>query len=581
MTATPADLVIFGINAGIRLAGNIRQAYVTNLKRRELTLPLVPFPKERNLQTILTYFHKNDKGKQQLADSPRLKQLFDKAKTNRHTPEEEKEIWQFYALAEEQKDTGAGAADLDAFLGIRQWSKEQDSKPTILSAVAGSLVEAGIGYFTTVPGAINPGSRNADALKGFLSGLQQVSFAERVTNRRIEELAPALMMTTLETLANVPAVVTSDPKTGQLVEAVTKGVLADMQGRFNKMGQNAAGEEELAGFGKMLFTSLVSNSVETTLANAEDLLQTRPGAQTSLVQDLGSAFMQLAFNENGTATSFKNLLTVQAVDTMVKASLKTVSEHPEILGKSAFVQQAVSQFAGDLMKMPNLMQPSIAPEVVRLVLEKASLNLELLNNTGGGHPKTLLFSFTSELLRVVATKEANKPWKPVLGKTQLLGLTEFMVGEAAANPQWLLGKLEGKPLLLSLTENVFATLDRQEQPRLSSGTAVAMLQTIVTTSGSHPQFLQKVNGEHKILAAQAVSGLLDLVYLNDNTRLALAREESLALLSTTFFEKMSEKGVSQQQIDATLQNLATEFKSLSSNGQFSLEKAIASVKAVA
>jgi len=565
MTPTPADLVIFGINAGLRLAGSIRKAYVTNLQRRELTLPLVKFSAEVDFQAMLNFFWQTDAGKQATAESPRLQKLLDRADINQITDAEKEEVHNFYFAEKEGNDVSS--KDLDGLFTLRQWTQENDTQPNALQRVAGSLVEIGVEYFNTVPGAINPGSKNAEVLKGFLEGLQDIPFSDK----RLQDLAPQLMVSSLELLQTAPQLVTSDANAAGFLKEITTGVLGDAQKRMQQLGDSPLAQGELASFSKMLFTSMVSSTAEVALANPQELLGTKGGAQSGFVTSLGSSIMGLAFNEDGTETQFKNLLTAKAVDSLLKAGLQTAGQYPEIFGKNDFIQKTLVAMSQDLAAIPNLVQPSIGPEVVRLVLEKAAANLQLLTNDDTAQPNKSLINFTSELLKTVATKPKSGSWKPVLSTDQVMYLTEFMVDELVQNPQWLIAKTQDKTLLNAVANSVFEVLSKTEKPRINGQTAMILLQTVVKVSIAYPNFLKTdPNNPDSLLLDQAMEGVFDLVFHNDETKLMLAKEEALQHFTEKALQKLEENGANRSNIENTLKTLKQHFAQLEQDGKLNL-----------
>ena len=161
-----AELIMFAIRSGIRLGQQSREAYVDATRRRELTLPLPNFPTAITVDSAGGYFI--GEGGRHVKGPSRLADLVAKWKNRAAlTREEEAELRVFRCECFVQELAEAGlpvtAADASVFapedlktlLTVRQWSGGSDPTPGALQRVGGSLIEIGVDYFATLPGALN------------------------------------------------------------------------------------------------------------------------------------------------------------------------------------------------------------------------------------------------------------------------------------------------------------------------------------------------------------------------------------------------------------------------------------------
>src|SRR5882762_5849880 len=235
MISDAATIVLFAIRSSIKLSQQIRQAYVDSTKSRDLVLPLPNFFSEINIVSATNYFAV--KGQAHLADKPKLAALLEKRKTPGQTltAEQEAEVCAYHIEFENldrakrgEFAVGAGgstlnADDLNALITIRQWKRGDNPNPSPLQRIAGTLVEIGVDYFTSVPGALNKDSRQGKAIGGFLDALHEIKFSEE----QLGDLPGRLFVAALETVSANPDLLAGDAKMQELVKVTTKSPGAD------------------------------------------------------------------------------------------------------------------------------------------------------------------------------------------------------------------------------------------------------------------------------------------------------------------------------------------------------------------
>ena len=184
-----AELIMFAIRSAIKLGQQSREAYVDATRRRELVLPLPNFPTAITVDSAGGYFV--GEGTRFVKRPSRLAELVDKWKNRTAlVPAEVVELRVFRCECFVQDLTEAGLPvtaadastfdpdDLKALLTVRQWSRGTDPTPSALQRVGGTLIEIGVDYLASVPGALNASSTVGKLAQAALTGLEPLKFSE-------------------------------------------------------------------------------------------------------------------------------------------------------------------------------------------------------------------------------------------------------------------------------------------------------------------------------------------------------------------------------------------------------------------
>ena len=87
---TNPELILYAIQSAIKLGKQIRRAYLDNLKRRELILPLPKFPSQKDWTSALNFFEGD--GNVYVQKDPRIADLLVKAQAQTLIEDEKHEF---------------------------------------------------------------------------------------------------------------------------------------------------------------------------------------------------------------------------------------------------------------------------------------------------------------------------------------------------------------------------------------------------------------------------------------------------------------------------------------------------------
>ena len=585
-----ADAVLFAIQASIRLGVEIRKAYVANLKHHELVLPLPNFPSIQDWIAALNYFE--DAGSRHAVENARIGKLLSKAQSQTLTEGEEDEFSVLHRemraidLAEtgEFSDQGITAEDLIAFTTIRQWARGKTSHSTMLRRVAGTLIELAVDYYANMPGAITEDSVHGKALKGFLIAIDDVKFAQTP----VEGIARTLLTATLETISGNPELLTGDKKVQELISTVTRGVALDANVWLGKIRGDGAGdletEERVREWAQLVFRSVLENSAQTVLDSPDTFLNVSDTSEAALIQSVGNAALDVivsdAVHPDSRRVNLDSLFSKRSLDKLVKAMLIMLDTHPELLDihHDGF-KHILSQVAKELGASSQILGYDGLPEIMRLVLEKTSNNLELLWPESESDPaKHLLIIASREVLSILANPGGNGGWKPKLNNAQISAVLDTVFDEVIQNPDWILMKAEGGgPVLRAALVATVDGLKSVPGNRVSSKTFVTILRSSLKAVARRNEFIDKIDiGDDKdkqALLAVAIGMVIDVVAGNRTSaraRWVLARNQSTSLIVEATLSKLASDGVNHEAIISLSKIMKSEINKLKKGQKFSL-----------
>ena len=260
MTATlTSEAIIFAIHSAIKLGGTFQKAYADSLKSKSIILPLPEVDNQPNQSTIEDFFNKKENKSLFIDQIQNLNKLHEKA-TDENLDDDDLETYRdfyFHCYNSLNGTKDLNPSELTSLLRIRQWEVGNEPVTKPLQLVAGTLVEVGIDYFSQVPGAINTDSSYGKFLKSFLTGIDDIPFAEGESiNRIVKRVVPKLFVSAAETMEQISTEITGDEKLQQFIKATSSGITKDLYDRIEVMG-TADDDTEVIQWGQLMFRSLV------------------------------------------------------------------------------------------------------------------------------------------------------------------------------------------------------------------------------------------------------------------------------------------------------------------------------------
>jgi hypothetical protein len=518
-----AELIMFAIRSGIKLGQQSREAYVDATRRRELMLPLPNFPTAITVDSAGGYFI--GEGARHVKAPSRLADLVGRWNSRAAlSADEEAELRVFRCECFVQDLTQAGlpvsAADASVFgpedlqtlLQVRQWGRGTDPTPSALQRVGGTLIEIGVDYFATMPGALNAHSTMGKIAHAALAGLEPLKLSEIA----IGELPGRLFVATLETVATNPGLLTGDPKVQELVTATSRGLAQDVGERIAMMrargDSNSSREERVAEWGELVFRSVLGTGGRMVLENPKTFLGIKADGEAALVSDVGTSVLGLILSEP--TGNLSRVFSRESVDVVMKAALIAVAKHPEMLvdKKDKGLHALLVSVASELGQYETLLTAALLPDVTKLILEKTGDNLELLWPEMAQSPKNhLLLTAAKTSLAILTKAPDGARWKPRFGRDDLLAVTRTVFDEVVQNPAWLLAAADGGDARLKIAlEAALDVLRARGTQQLGLATATAVLQASIRTVALRAEFLERMPAGRPLAGKPILAAALDV-----------------------------------------------------------------------
>jgi hypothetical protein len=570
------EVILFGIRAGIHLGQEARQAYIDGTKRRELVLPLPKVDFGPTVDSALRFFQ--NQGKEFVsAENPRLLLLHRRARDHILTEAEGKEYLElrhsFDAILSARRNNNkvklqenqrVDADELTAMVTIKQWEKDDPADPKTLHRFAGTIIELGIDYFTGGPGTIQLDSREGKLIAGFVEAIDNIAFAEiLVEEHAFEKLIGQFFVATLETLSTQPEFVSSDDNVKDLVKVTTHGLANDLQIKLKALEDDSFQTMRLEAWGEWVFRSLLSSAGRHVVEHPSRFLGVKGEPEGALITRVGSAVIDLAITDK--QIELKRVFSRHGLEEVMRASLHVVAEYPELVlgddpnkglrGLVAGVAASVAQFDDKLVT------PDIAPELLRIVLDKTAVNLPLFWPELDPD-KHLLLTAGQTVLKILSAKPpGGAKWKLQFRADDLLTVTDTVVDELAENPTWLLSiakdddKYLGTALEASLT-----VLRKRADERLSLDIAVDVLNTSIKAVAMDVKFLDKAP-DGKPLVASVIDLVFAAVFKPDlgaehlRAQWLLVQSSTIDFMLNTIFLRFAESPMDEESLQVVKQQI--------------------------
>ena len=561
------ELIFFAIKAGVRIGVEARNAYIKNTKQREILLPLpnIDLSPHRNM---VKRFFDND-GAEFLQPESEISVLHSRVDELDPDSVEEKryfELYKKYVAIRNARDlgqesitlAGSGQMALDAYMSLtalEQWAPGDPNKPRPIRRMAGTIIELGIDYFASMPGAINDDSKHAKTLKSFVKGLDKIQFSDVLDQENpYPDLAASIFIAAMETLAEQPEFVTSDPNFQELVTVASAGLATDVTTRLEKLGDEAQ-KDRLRDWGNLVFRSLLTNAGRNVISDPQKFLGVEDEAEASLVAKVGTSILDLAVTADD--MDLHRVFGREGLDVIVKASLSAVADHPELVSdtKNSAVTALIKDVAGNISSMPTVLCSDAVPEIFRITLEKTGDNLEMFWPELRPEKHLLLTAAKTVLSRVSETPPAGAKWKLAFRSDDVLAVVNSALEELVNNPEWLLKSAADQDANLAVVlDATLMVLRRHTDNRLSLPVAREIVVESLRAVSQRKEFLNEVVGAQPVVAT-VIEIVVGAAFgeENDAARWQLLRSQALTAAISISLDRFAESAMD----EACLENLKT------------------------
>ncbi len=548
------EVVLFAIQAAVKLGGSIRQSYVNNLKSKKLTLPLPAVDMSVTTDQITAFFEARP---ELLERYPKLKLLAEQESIRVLEPKEEQAYRQAFEVAYQVENQAADAEiqgeTITSLVTFRQWANDKDAPLNGLRLVAGSLIEVGVDYLSQVPGAINPNSKFAPALQGVLQSLEGMDLSSRQgQSAALQQVAPQLFASAMEVGATLMPSITSDPKFLTIVEQTCSGVTEDLCARMEGLS-TVAERVSMKQWGKAVFESTLRHAGSALVLEIEE----EEGAKAFLGKASVSVMRSL-LDTDLSGMKLKEVVSGPALDAFMQAGLEGIAENPKWMKRQELLGDVLSEVAQAALEA-NFPRKRMIPELARLTVRQTAMNLDRLTAIDPNSPQSLLITATKTILVSLSEPVEGENWKPNLSNKELLDLADSLMTQVAENPQWLTSQIGERSILGEVIQISLSSFQGIPPEKRFSGTALKhLLQSSIQAVAINRALLKPlpiVGESGKTALSYALNAAFAKIYGQEGAseNWQLAKTTAISEVVGELLSDIAQQPVSVSIIDQTIQ----------------------------
>ena len=568
------DIVLFGIKAGIRLGVQISAAYVDNLKRRELVLPLPNFPAVEDEVSALYYFEGS--GSSFLGDDPALTALVNKAAAQTLSDTEKERFILYHQEMRALSDANAGKyladgvtpEDMIALTHVRQWQNNEDPNPTALKRVSGTLIETAIDYFNKFPAVIDDNTVHGKALRGFLSAIDDVDFV----NVPVSDIATDLMVAAIETLNSTPELLVGDDKSASFIEKATRDICQEIGGRIEEIRAGGLGdlsaEDNIRSWGLLVFRSVLKTAAPEVLKSPDIMLDE---SESSLTKVVGSSILKLVLTKvessDGNELSVESLFSRQSLDVLAQTVFSAIADNYNQGADNSLVENIMITACETLAETSFKLSADTLPEMISEIVAKSLDEESIFKN----NPEILPQLLNNVLLALTGDNRFK------FGRSQILKIASQTLYYATENAEWL--KSDKQKKLSDMAVSAVGLMTGLKSEYCNSSNLLSILDLVVNAASTNAAW-QKLSG-NKML----IEGLLEAVVENlsgdswaKDVKWLFSDKKFLPEVVRALIGRFSQKGVSEDLLNKLPAQLKDILQDLSGRGTLSLDNLLNEIK---
>jgi hypothetical protein len=432
-----AALIIFGIEAGVKLGRKIYDVLIDAAVERPLLLPVGDLYADVTEVTAIDFF----------INHPELRA----AGGPYHGYSQANLVLAYKTLHSIDERTSGQGGDLREAIEIvqhlnrfEQYRKGFGSKPAV-RRLLGTLLEIGIDYFAANPQALGRDSDARRVVHAFISELDETDFAEGSRRVIIGDLLGASLRA-LE--ANLP-LVEDDERTRALLGGITKALIDDIDALAAMDASEAKLFRREALF-RRIGSSIVRGAAGSFSENID--LFMRNGTAKTLVR---STLTQVLDGIGDRVDLFTN----ESIELVYKSALSAVGDNPDLFSDNDFIQALIGKTVKALVKNKKVFSEETIGAVVQAALEVTRDNAEMLFNPGNPREQLLADAVGAMASGLASTLAGGGTVRDLLSRTQVVALAGIVFEEVADHPEHLIGA-EADDLRMTALAQIIGSVSR-------------------------------------------------------------------------------------------------------------------------
>jgi hypothetical protein len=452
------NLVLFAVEAGVRLGRKLNEVLVDETAQRPLLMPLGDLFGSVTEAEAMRFFS---------VDQP---ELIKPAGSCHAIKDDRAKLIQFYrAMRGVEAQVVAPSTDLDArrkeivgqLATLDQFDQKFQAKHPA-RRIFGTVVEIGVDYFAAHPEALGRDSTARKIIHAFVAGLQDTDFAEG-TGRQI---LGDLLGSALRTLGEHVALIEDDRRLTVMLGAVTGAVAEDLRKAIQE-------EDEVARHQlfRRIGTSLLRGAADAFVGEIA-LFMPEDGTARELIQNtLGQVLQGIRGKED--------IFTNETLEIIVKSALRATAENTSLLTDKKVLQELIQRTTTVLAdrQWDKLFSAATAGAILHEVLEVTRENIETLLKPGRPEEQFLAQALAAMAGSLSVKLAGGGSIQDLLSRKQVVELARVVLHETARNPELLLGSDDTDPKKTVLAQ-VIASVAKalgDEPTLLTNGEGVLLL----------------------------------------------------------------------------------------------------------
>lgn len=505
------ELILFAIEAGVKLGQKFYEVMVDANRERAIYLPLGDLFGSIQFNKAIDFFRNDENGKKLF----RLGGIF----ANLQTDQEIIDAYHYVLAVMQQCGTASLTDDVYKIIVFRhdinenikdqlpqkdqtidlkqlpfdQLKKGQGHAPPVLRLI-GVLVDVGIDYFQTNPEALGKDSAARKIVTAFVNGIEKIDFekeAQGAENQdrfigKLQEIAGGVMLAGLQAFGDSTNLLTKDQRIQVLLGGMTGAIVADFRNLEEDLTEGA--KDRRIEFYQDITSSLLRGAMAGVADNPKLFFKGNGDAQRILQDTVTHVFKGLEGQED--------LFTPDSLEVILKSSLVAVSEDASIVTEQPILQQLITGSVKAITDAPDIFSEATAAAILKNGLDALGQNIKTLINPD--NPERLFLVETLQALTAgLGTTLGSGKLQDLLSTQQLISLSQIIFNEVAQHPEQLLGKGSTGPdpkitALAQIVGSVGKALGDDPKKLISGDGLLTLIQTAIRT------------------AAQNVNNLLDL-----------------------------------------------------------------------
>ncbi|MBY0274913.1 hypothetical protein K2Z84_06210 [Candidatus Binatia bacterium] len=464
------ELIIFAIEAGIRLGIKLNEVLIDETANRDLVLPLGKLFGDIDEANAQEFFD----------DHPELVRVG--GPYHGRSADERLVAYKAMVAINRKLDEPDGAPNaVDVILKIQAFEQfgPGAGPPAPVRRILGTVIEIGIDYFASHPEALGKDSPARRIVQGFVLRLDEVEFAEGAPI----EIAGDVLLAALHTLDENVTLLDDDERLHALLGGVTKALISELES-----AGSAAEFLQRKNLAQRLGSSVLRGAAGAFTDNI-DLFLPGDGTARTLVESTLSQVMAGVRDQS-------NLFTNESLELIFRSGLRAVGENAALFSDEKVLQALIASTAKALTDGTGrtLFSEETVAAIVAGALEAVRANVDTLLDADDPRQQIVSRAVSAMALGLSAQLGIDPSLKRLLSRTQVIDLARIVFTEVAREPEALLGGGADprRSALAQVIGSVAAALSAKPELLLGGKELQGLVQTALQ------------------VALQNVDGLLDL-----------------------------------------------------------------------